>query len=356
MSSGDTETIAVREGEHLDTERLEPYLRERLPETEGPLTVAQFGGGHANLTYLLRFGETEYVLRRPPLGPVAPSAHDMKREHRVQSVLYKAYSLCPRSYLYCDDPSFIGADFHVSERRNGFVIREDIPDRFKGKPDLNRRIGDMLVDSLAALHAVDPASVGLGEFGRPDGFVERQLDGWTQRWHAAKDTDLPGMQALIDWLAADVPSPPAATLLHNDFKLDNMLLDANDPAIPVAVLDWDMCTRGDPLVDLGHMLNYWLDPDDPPQWRSVSSMPTGYAGFPTRAEVVARYAAKTGFDTSRADWYFVFGAFKFAVILQQIYIRYLRGQTQDERFANFGERVASLVVKGNALIADSALG
>lgn len=350
MSGRDPETIDVRADEQLDTSRLEPFLRERLAETDGPLTVEQFGGGHANLTYLLRFGTTEYVLRRPPLGPVAPSAHDMRREHRVQSVLTEAYPLCPRSYLFCDDASIIGADFHVQERRRGIVIRTEMPDRFSGRTDLNARIGTMLVDSLAALHRVDPAAVGLGDLGKPDGFVQRQLDGWTKRWHAAKDVDIPEIDRLIAWLAADVPAPQAATILHNDYKLDNMLVDAADPGIPVAVLDWDMCTLGDPLMDLGHMLNYWSDRDDPAEWRSVSSMPTWHDGFPRRDEIIARYGEKTGFDTARASWYFVFGAFKLAVILQQIYIRYLRGQTQDARFATLGDRVAGLVRKGNILI------
>lgn len=349
MDARDPETREVRPDERLDTARLEPYLRDRLEGAVGPLSVRQFGGGHANLTYLLRFGDSEFVLRRPPLGPVAPSAHDMKREHRVQSVLYKAYPLCPRSFLFCDDASIIGAEFHVSERREGRAIRDDIPDDLKGRPDLNRRIGDMLVDSLAALHLVDPAAVGLGDFGRPDGFMARQVDGWAKRWHASKDTDNAGMDALIGWLSADIPAPQAATLLHNDFKLDNLLLDPADPARPTAVLDWDMCTRGDPLADLGNMLNYWLEAGDPPTWRSVSSMPTGHDGFPSRDEVIARYAEKTGFDVSRVDWYFAFGVFKFTVVLQQIYIRYLRGQTRDERFASFGEKVANLIDKGNAL-------
>lgn len=350
MAIGDPEVIDVRPDERLDVGRLEPYLRDRLPGADGPLTVAQFGGGHANLTYLLRFGDREFVLRRPPLGPVAPSAHDMKREHRVQRALTAAYSLCPPSFLYCDDPDVIGADFHVSERRYGVVIRTEIPERFRGQPALNRRIGWMLVDAMASLHRVNPAVIGLDDLGRPDGFAARQLSGWTKRWYAAKDRDLPAVDTLIQWLDADIPVPQAASLLHNDLKLDNMLVDAEDPANPVAVLDWDMCTRGDPLMDLGHMLNYWADRDDPENWRSVASMPTWHDGFPTRGEIISRYAEKTGFDLRRINWYFVFGVFKLIVILQQIYIRYLRGQTQDERFAGFGRRVEGLADKGLTLI------
>ncbi|MCP5371347.1 MAG: phosphotransferase family protein [Hyphomicrobiales bacterium] len=340
------ELIDVRPDEQLDTSRLEPFLRANLEGAEGPLAVAQFGGGHANLTYLLRFGEREFVLRRPPLGPVAPSAHDMRREHRVLSRLYAAYPLAPRSFLFCDDPALIGAEFHVLERRRGIVIRDTFPPPFDGKPDLNRRIGLMLVDALADLHLVDPAAVDLADLGRPEGFVQRQLDGWTKRWHAAKDRDLPEMDRLVGWLGGGVPDSGRVSLLHNDFKLDNVLVDAADPAIPVAVLDWDMCTTGDPLMDLGSMLSYWNNADDDPEWLEVSAMPTWHAGFPDRDEVIARYAGRTGFPVDRVDWYFAFGTFKLAVIIQQIYIRYLRGQTQDERFARFGARVAGLARKG----------
>lgn len=350
MTIRDPELIAVRPGERLDTTRLEPYLRDRLPGAEGPLAVAQFGGGHANLTYLLGFGERQFVLRRPPLGPVAPSAHDMKREHRVLSALGRAYPLAPHCFLYCDDADLIGAEFQVMERRHGIVIREEIPERFAGRPDLNRRIGEMLVDALADLHMVDPAAVGLDTLGRPEGFARRQLDGWTKRWHAAKDRDIPLIDRQIAWLAGSVPDSADVTLLHNDFKLDNLLVDADDPAIPAAVLDWDMCTRGDPLMDVGHLLNYWSDADDDPGWRSVSAMPTWHDGFPTRAEAVARYARRTGFDVGRIGWYSVFGVFKMAVIVQQIYIRYLGGQTRDRRFADFGDRVEGLARKGVALI------
>ncbi len=342
----DPETIDVRADEALDTTRLEPYLRGRLPETDGALSVSQFGGGHANLTYLLAFGNNEYVLRRPPMGPIAPSAHDMKREHKVQATLYKAFPLAPRSFLFCDDADVIGADFHVSERREGFVIRGEMPDRFAGDPGLNARIGSMLINTLADLHSVDPAAVSLGDLGHPEGFVERQLAGLNKSCLSAKDQDLPEIDQIIPWLENNLPKSDNVTLLHNDFKLDNMLVNSDDPAQPSAVLDWDMCTLGDPLMDLGHMLNYWTDSTDDVEWRSTVTMPTWREGFPTRKDVVARYAERTGFDVSAVNWYFVFGSFKLAVILQQIYIRYLRGQTKDERFAKFDKRVAGLARRG----------
>jgi aminoglycoside phosphotransferase (APT) family kinase protein len=350
VTESDPEIIEVRSDERFDPAPLEAYLRGRLPETDGPFALAQFGGGHANLTYLVRFGDTEYVLRRPPLGPVAPSAHDMGREHHVLSRLWQAYPLAPRSFLLCTDKSVIGADFHIMERRHGIAIRTTLPAGYDWTPQLNERLGHMILDVLASLHMVDPASVGLGDLGHPEGFIARQLAGWAKRWEAAKDDAAPeGMRGLIGWLEARLPESRAASLLHNDYKLDNMLVGADDPARAVAVLDWDMCTRGDPLSDLGYLLTFWSEAGDDPRWIESAAMPTRAPGFPTRDQLIDRYAVKTGFDCSHADWYHVFGVFKIAVILQQIYIRYLRGQTQDRRFATFGNRVAGLVEKGRAL-------
>ena len=346
----DPEVIAVRSDEQLNLIRLEPWLRANLPNATGPLTLEQFGGGHANLTYLLRFGDTEYVLRRPPLGPVAPSSHDMRREHRVLARLGKAFPLAPHSYALCTDPDVLGVDFHIVERRHGVVIRRELPAGIAQQPELAQRVGEMIVDVLADLHQVDPATVGLGELGRPEGFAQRQLEGWARRWHAAKDTDLPDVGRMLRWLEAAVPTPQVAALLHNDFKLDNLLVETDHPATPVAVLDWDMTTRGDPLMDLGFLLNFWNEAGDDPRWHHVSGMPTHHEGFPTRADVVERYARRTGLDLDRVAWYHVFGVFKLVAIVQQIYIRFLRGQTHDERFANYGERVLDLARKGVALM------
>lgn len=341
----DPEVIEVRPDETLDTTRLEPWLREHLADTEGSFDMAQFGGGHANLTYLVAFGEREYVLRRPPLGPVAPSAHDMGREHRVLKDLWREFQLAPQSYVFCDDEQIIGAPFHVMERRHGFAIRTELPSDYDWTPALCKRVGNMAIDALAALHMADPTKAGLGDLGHPEGFVERQLSGWSKRWQAAKNEDVPGVNRVIAWMEAKIPSSDNVSLLHNDFKLDNMLVGNDDPGRAVAVLDWDMCTRGDPLMDLGYTLTFWGEAGDSEHWIEAASMPTWNVGFPSRDDVIQRYAKTTGFDCSHAHWYQVFGAFKIAVILQQIYIRYLRGQTQDERFAVFGTRVASLINK-----------
>ncbi|HEU0215316.1 MAG TPA: phosphotransferase family protein [Stellaceae bacterium] len=349
------ELIAERADERLDTARLEPYLRAHLPGAEGRLSVAQFHGGKANLTYLLRFGEREFVLRRPPLGPIPPGAHDMRREHRVLSVLHRRFPLAPQSLLLCEDETVIGAVFIVEERRHGFVIRDDIPAEFADRPELNRRIGFALVDALADLHRVDPAEIGLDGLGRVEGFLERQLSGWIRRWEASlggreEAQSRAEIVPVLDWLTRRRPAERAGALLHNDYRLDNCLLDTGDPARIVAVLDWDMCTRGDPLADLGYVLNYWVEPGDDPEWREIASMPTWRDGFPSRAEVIRRYGERTGSDVGEILWYQVFAAFKLAVIIQQIYIRYVRGQTRDARFANYWRRVLGLARKGRILI------
>src|SRR5690348_14753678 len=352
------ELIDERPDERLDTARLEPYLRQHLAGAEGPLSVRQFGGGKANLTYLLHFGEAnsprEFVLRRPPLGPIPPGAHDMRREHRVLSVLHRRYPLAPRSLLLCGDESIIDAVFIVEERRHGFVIRDDIPHEFARRPELNRRIGFALIEALADLHAVPPAEIGLGDLGRPEGFLERQLSGWTRRWQAARggeraEESAAEMQPVLDWLGRHLPQSGAVALLHNDYRLDNCLLDTADPAHIVAVLDWDMCTQGDPLADLGYVLNYWVEPGDDPEWRDIASMPTWRDGFPSRSEAIERYAARTGFDVNAIGWHQVFAAFKLAVIIQQIYIRFVRGQTKDQRFEFYWRRVLGLAAKAQLL-------
>ena len=269
--------------------------------------------------------------------------------------LVDAFPLAPRSYALCQDHSILGCDFHIMERRHGFVVRRDLPPAFRDQPELNRRLSETIVDTLAALHGVDPESVGLGELGRPEGFLDRQLTGWVRRWQATRDAaagDDDRVDRLAAWLQRNVPSSRYATLLHHDYKLDNMLVETTDPATPVAVLDWDMATRGDPLVELGYLLIFWAEATDDPAWIEAAAMPTHYPGGLTRADVVARYADRTGFDVTHIRWYHVFGLFKLIVILQQIYVRYVRGQTQDQRFARFGRRVDGLIAKAWLLLSE----
>lgn len=341
------ELVAVRADERFDEPRLAQWIRRRLPGADLPLTVLQFARGKANLTYLLRFEEgpvtTEYVLRRPPLGPVAPSSHDMAREYRVLSTLWQAFPKAARAYLLCEDPSVIGAPFLVMERRTGVVVQNAVPPEFGGghDPETNRKLSEVVVDTLAEFHAVDPSAAGLADLGRPDGFLRRQVEGWVDRWEKAKHRDDPVADDVANWLLERMPESDDVTLLHNDWRLDNMAVSPADPGRCVAVYDWDMATRGDPLADLGTVMAVWYDDDEVPA--TLNPMPTGLPGFMTRAQAIARYGEKSGRDVSAIEWYVVFGTFKLAAVLQQIYIRWRRGQTQDERFAAMGEGAAGLI-------------
>ena len=304
---------------------------DNLPENTPD--VRQFGGGKANLTYLLTFPQgPELVLRRPPLGPLAASSHDMGREFRILSRLWQAFDKAPRAVAFCGDSSVIGAPFFLMERRDGVVVRSEIPTRFGGgsDPEANRTLAEVVVDTLAELHAVDPDTCDLGSLGHPEGFLERQVEGWMQRWERAKHEDNDLVDEIGTWLLAELPRSGEVTLLHNDWRLDNMAVSPNDPAICTAVYDWDMATRGDPLADVGTLMGSWFDPDEAPE--SLGMMPTTSPGWLDRDSAVARYGDQTGRDLSAIDWYLVFGAWKLAIVLQQIYIRWLRGQTQDPRF------------------------
>jgi aminoglycoside phosphotransferase (APT) family kinase protein len=349
MIQRDADTIDVRSEERLDTSRLEPYLHEHLEGAAGSLELRQFGGGHANLTYLVRFGEREWVLRRPPLGPVVPGSHDMRREYRVLSTLNPGYPLAPQAYLLCTDHTVIGADFFVMERRHGIAFRREIPQPWVDRPDVLRSVGESLIDNLALLHSVDPASVGLGDLGKPDGYVERQVNGWIERWHNALTPDVGPAEPFTGWLRQTIPAARRSALLHNDYKLDNTLLDAENPAKTIAVLDWDMCTRGEPLMDLGEILALWGEKGDGANGLH-GRMPTWHEGFFSRREAAERYARKSGADLSDLHWYVVFNMFRFGVILQQIYIRYVRGQTHDQRFRDMGNAVNSITQRGLEMI------
>jgi aminoglycoside phosphotransferase (APT) family kinase protein len=333
-----SDLIEVRPDERFDVHALTGWLKtvEDLPS--GMPEVSQFGGGKANLTYLLRFpGGGELVLRRPPLGPVASGAHDIGREYRVLSRLWASFDKAPRAVAYCDDESVIGSPFLLMERRNGVVVRGVIPEVFGAGSDgvATRKLSEVVIDTLVELHAVDPASCGLGHLGRPEGFLARQVEGWRGRWENAKHEDNPLAIELGRWLEANLPPDSRPTLLHNDWRLDNMAVARDDPGRCVAVYDWDMATRGDPLADVGTLMGSWFDPGEAPG--ELSMMPTQSPGWLSRDAAVQRYLERSGARSEHMDWYLVFGAWKLAVILQQIYIRWLRGQTQDARFANLDE-------------------
>ena len=336
----------VRPAEVLDWARLNTYLRAALPDLSGTLTVQQFYGGHANLTYLLTYGERELVLRRPPFGRLAPGAHDMGREYRVLAKLHAHYAPAPRAYLYCADAAVIGAPFVVMDRREGVVVRYRVPEVFAGMPAVETRLADALIDALADLHRVDYRAAGLTELGRPEGFVKRQLAGWKKRWTLARTDPDPTSAAILERLEARVPRSSAVAILHNDFKLDNCQFAPAAPDRVAAVFDWDMATLGDPLMDLGTTLTYWPDPRT-----AVPGSPLAMAGnWPGADHLIARYARRTGFALTDLDWYRAFAAWKNGIILQQLYARYQRGESTDARMARMGELSKRLIGLSQALL------
>jgi aminoglycoside phosphotransferase (APT) family kinase protein len=344
------ETISVREGEEFDAKTVERYLRERVDGLpEGELEVRQFPSGASNLTYLLKIEDWEGVLRRPPFGPVPPKAHDMGRESGVLAKLNAVFPLAPKPYFFCEDESMIGAPFYVMERRTGVVLDDSFPEGSEPDEEICRGVSRAIVDILVELHAVDLEASGLGDLGKPEGFLRRQTEGWISRYDKAKTDEIEEVGPLTDWLAKNIPESPAPTVIHNDYKLNNLVLDPEDLTRVRAVLDWEMATVGDPLFDLAVSLSYWVEPDDPEDLKAVMPTVTVTRGFMTRQELIDRYAEGSGRDLSEMHWYVVFGYFKLAGILQQIFARWKKGQTRDERFATFGDRVRTLIVHAEHL-------
>lgn len=334
-----TDTAGVRAGEELNVGALAEYLRGKLDDFSSNIEVEQFPGGHSNLTYLVRNGTREYVLRRAPMGPVPPKAHDMAREFRVLQAVHPHFPPAPQVYLLCDDPAVIGATFFLMERRRGVVLRDHIPASITSQENYANRISRAFIDCLVQLHTVDVEKHGLVSLGKPEGFVARQVKGWSERWERARTQASPEMDRVMGWLAATIPPSGPPTLVHNDFKLDNVMIDNLSADRIEAVLDWEMSTVGDPLCDLGLTLCYWNSPLVP--GTGLEAITAGPGWF-TRDEFVARYAEKTGRDLSALHWHEAFGVFRLAVILQQIYFRFWRGQTHDERFRTFDQRVQTL--------------
>ena len=344
------DSAVVRAGEELDLAALDDYLREYLTGSgpAPPIKIEQFPGGHSNLTYLIRYGNQEFVLRRPPVGPVAPTAHNMPREFKLLSVINPHFLLAPKPVLLCEDASIIGVPFYLMERRRGFIVRFKVPEEIGANLKLRRQVSESVVATLVALHAVDIEATGIISIGKPEGLVARQVHGWAKRWHGSRTGELAEMDQVIQWLVDRIPPESAnATIVHNDFKLDNIMLAETDPARVVAVLDWEMCTVGDPLIDVGLLLTYWTmrgakgsqgEADRNSSLRAVTNGP----GWLTREEIIEQYAATTGRDLSRIMFYETFARFKVAVIIQQIYFRYVQGQTRDERFRNFDSLVREL--------------
>lgn len=342
-----SDTTAVRASEELPVTALSEYLRSKIEGAETGITVQQFREGHSNLTYLLLCGDgREYVLRRGPLGPVAPKAHDMSREYRVLQAASQYFPEAPKPYHLCEDTTVIGAVFLVMECRRGVILRDKLPLAFLQAPDHARRISEAFVDSMVRLHAID-MTTDLTALGKPEGFLARQVQGWAHRWNRARTDDVREMDAVGEWLAGHMPASPTAVLVHNDFKLDNVMLGSVDKV--EAVLDWEMATIGDPLADVGLTLCYWAWVDTAGVAGPVPSLTSG-PGWYSREDFVNCYSERTGRDLSCIMYYEVLGIYKLAVILQQIYYRFRRGQTQDERFRNFDQRVKALARLASSLV------
>lgn len=335
----------IREGEELPLEPLRAYLATVLDGDVGDVEVRQFRGGHSNLTYLIRAADRELVLRRPPFGTRVKSAHDMGREYRVLSALGPRWKPAPSPIAVCDDPGVIGAPFYLMERIEGLILRKSPPPGFTLDEDTAGRLSRLLVDTLAELHQIDYQAIGLGELGRPEGYIDRQVSGWSDRYRKSQTDEVPAVDALAEWLDANKPAGTRASLIHNDFKYDNMVLDPDTLEVR-GVLDWEMSTVGDPWMDLGTTLCYWVEAGDGPMLAHMAFGPTMLPGMWTRAQLIDRYREVTGDAVERPLFFYVFGLFKLAVVVQQIYYRYVKGHTQDPRFAGFGQVVALLAHQG----------
>lgn len=334
MSDFTDTTKPVREGEELDADRLRAYLADTLGG-DADIAIEQFPGGHSNLTYLVRHGDDEYVLRRPPFGSKVKTAHDMGREYRVLSKLSKVYSKAPAPIAMCEDESIIGARFYLMQRLRGIILRKRVPEGMDLDEATSRRLCDALVETLAELHGLDYEAAGLGDFGRPAGYIERQITGWTKRYAASRTDDIPSIERVAEWLAANMPAENTPSLIHNDIKFDNLVLDADDITKVIGILDWEMSTLGDPLMDFGTSLCYWIEATDPQALRMMAFSVTAHPGMMTRRELVDAYAKATGADVSNIVFYYAYGLFKTAVVAQQIYYRYHQGLTKDARFGQF---------------------
>jgi len=345
MEEHENGIIPVRAGEELDKDRLQQFLQKEIKGLpNGQLKVQQFGTGHSNLTYALQIGDWEAVLRRPPLGPVAPKAHDMEREYKILSALHPLFNTAPKPFVFSDDLSIVGSPFFVMERRYGYVLDSDFPEGVEPTPELGRKISEKMVDLLVELHSLDYQKTALAEMARPEGFMQRQVEGWIGRYKRAQTDQLEGVERLAEWMRANIPVSQAPAIIHYDFKLNNALFSEDFSEI-TGLFDWEMTTVGDPLADLGAAMSYWIQADDPELLKEgLGKAPvTVMEGFYSREEFIASYGKKSGRDVSDMNFYLTFAYFKLAVIVQQIYYRYKKGQTQDPRFAHFDQYVASLM-------------
>lgn len=339
-----SDLTAVRDEDSFDIATVHTWLKQFISEAELPV-VKQFRSGASNLTYLLKYPDRELVLRRPPVGTKAASAHDMKREFLIQSRLKPVYPLVPNVIALCEDASILGSDFYVMERVQGEIFRRDVPESIT-KAEI-AIMAESMVAGLAQLHSVD--SSVLQELNKGAGYVERQVSGWSKRYRAALTDDVPDGEAVMNWLAANQPNDVDSCVIHGDWRIDNMVFDLGAKKL-AGVLDWELATVGDPLMDLGSALAYWIDKDDEPIFASLRRQPSNLDGMPTRKEFITKYLEISNRKCDDFTFYEVFGLFRLTVIIQQIWARYRAGQTTNEAFSGFGMGVNILINRAQGLI------
>jgi aminoglycoside phosphotransferase (APT) family kinase protein len=347
---------SVRKGEELDVAKVDAFIKAHLPGLTGIPEIRQFAGGASNLTYLLRYPDRDLILRRPPFGHKAKSAHDMLREARIMNALKPVYRYVPTVVAVCGDSAVMEADFYVMERINGIILRQDLPEGLNLGVEDTRKLCLNVIDRMIELHRVDYQAAGLDSLGKGEGYVRRQIEGWIDRYRQARTGDVGDFEAVMAWLKDKMPARDVATcLIHNDFRFDNVVLDPANPFEVIGVLDWEMATLGDPLMDLGNTLAYWVQADDDALFQQVRRQPTHLPGMLTRQEVIEYYGSKTGYRVDNFDFYALYGLFRLAVIVQQIYYRYFHGQTRNPAFAGFGHIGRYLEKRCQRLIAASKL-
>ncbi|MCY1267020.1 Phosphotransferase enzyme family protein [compost metagenome] len=330
------QTIRSREGEELDAAVIDPYLKAHIPGLQGQPRISQFPGGASNLTYLLQYDNQELVLRRPPFGHKAKSAHDMGREFRILNRLNAGFPYCPKAYLHCTDEALIGSEFYVMQRVDGIILRAELPEGLTLDESQARALCLSFIDKLVELHNVDYDACGLADLGKPEGYVKRQIEGWSDRYEKAMTPDAPGWEVARAWLRDKMPADHHKPgIVHNDYRFDNVILDRDNPIRIIGVLDWELTTIGDPLMDLGNTLAYWIEADDPAPIQLLRRQPSHLPGMLSRSEFVEYYADRAGIRIDNFDFYYCYGLFRTAGIVQQIYYRYFHGQTKDKRFAQF---------------------
>ncbi len=339
MISEVDQAVKIREGQSINTDSLETYLRNSMQLPVSHLEVLQFPSGYSNLTYLLKFGEKELVLRMPPKGVNIKSGHDMHREFRILSGLHPIYNKVPKPYLFCDDERILGAPFYVMERLRGIIYRGHTPKKLLPDPNQMKNLSEAFVNTLVEIHSFNYNDAGFEELGRPDGYVKRQIEGWTKRYINAKTDESESLEKVYTWLNNNIPTEQRVAFIHNDFKYDNLILSQDQSLEIKGVLDWEMATLGDPLMDLGTTLGYWIQESDPDFLKENNMNITLVNGNLTRSQVVEKYSKKSNIEMKNISFYYVYGLFKIAVIIQQIYYRYKNGYTTDIRFKNLNEAV-----------------